>query len=254
MDRQKIISSMLIVLEVGLLSVVLAIGLFSGASKDDKNSSEDNHSEQVANGTENMQHTEDVSEENDWFREPEERETFSDVVEQKLASMTTEQKVAQLFLVSPEALTGVSPVTVSGNGTKAALEKYPVAGFVYSAINLTGAEQSQSLVEGAQGFSQNIIGLPLFILTKDDAADYAYHATVQFTEQDGKTMAGGIWTCTYTSSLEVIAAIEDGVNMIYAPENFVELYEAVLGAVQDGTISQVRLENAVGTVLTEKLQ
>lgn len=244
---------MLIVLEVGILCVVLAIGIFSGASRDDK-PSDDKHSEQLADGTENTQNTEGAAEENDWFREPEERELFSDVVEQKLASMTTEQKVAQLFLVSPETLTGVSPVTVSGNGTKAALEKYPVAGFVYSSINMTGAEQSQSLVEGAQGFSQNIIGLPLFILISDDAADYAYHATVQLAEQDGKTMVGNIWTCAYTNSLEVIVAIEDGVNMIYAPENFVELYEAVLGAVQDGTISQVRLENAVGTVLTEKLQ
>lgn len=251
MDRQKIISSILIATEVVLLCVVLVLGVFAGVGKSDKNPSGDKESEQLASGTEDTQA--DATEE-DWFGTSEKRETFSDVVEQKLASMTMEQKVAQLFLVSPEALTGVSPVTISGDGTKTALQKYPVGGMIYSEINFTGVEQARSLVSGAQRYSNDIIGLPLFVLVQEAAADYANHATVQLAEQDEKVMINAIWVCTYTNSLEIIAAIEDGANMIYTPENFVEIYEAVFGAVKDGTITQVRLENAVGTVLTEKLQ
>lgn len=251
MDRQKIISSILIATEVVLLCVVLVLGVFAGVEKSDKKPSGDKESEQLSNGSEDTQVD---STEDDWFGTSEKREEFSDAVEQKLASMTMEQKVAQLFLVSPETLTGVSPVTVSGNGTKTALQKYPVGGIMYSEINFTGAEQASSLVSGAQRYSNDIIDLPLFVLVQEDAADYASHATVQLAEQDEKAMINGIWVCTYTNSLEIIAAIEDGANMIYAPENFVELYEAVLEAVNEGTIPQVRLENAVGAVLTEKLQ
>lgn len=251
MDRQKIISSLLIAAEVGVLCIVLILGVFSGVENGEKTPTVDKESEQLSSGTEDTQVN---STEEDWFGASEKRETFSDAVEQKLATMTTEQRVAQLFLVSPETLTGVSPVTISGNGTKAALQKYPVGGFVYSQINFTGAEQANRLVSGAQTFSSDIIGVPLFILVQEDAAEYERHATIRLIEQNGKVMANGIWVCTYTNSLEIIAAIEDGANMIYAPENFVELYEAVLGAVNDGTITQVRLENAVGAVLTEKIQ
>lgn len=251
MDRQKIISSILIVAEVGLLCVVLGFSVLSGAKQDGGNSSQNKGSEQISSGTED---TQDITTEEEWFGTSEKREVFSDAVEQKIASMTTEQKVAQLFLVSPETLTGVSPVTVSGNGTKTALEKYPVGGIVYSSINFTGVEQGNSLISGVQRYSDVIIGLPLFILIQEDATDYENHATIQLSDQDGKVMANGIWVCAYSNSLEVVAAIEDGANMVYAIENFVEIYEAVLGAVNDGTITRVRLENAVGAVLTEKLQ
>lgn len=251
MDRQKIISSILLVVEVGLLCVVLAFSVLSRVNEDGGSSSENKSSEQISSGTEDIQ---DTTTEENWFGESEKRKVFSDAVEKKIASMTTEQKVAQLFLVSPEILTGVSPVTVSGNGTKTALEKYPVGGIVYSSINFTGVEQGNNLISGVQRYSDAIIGLPLFILIQEEASDYENHATIQLTEQDGKVMANSIWVCTYSNGLEVVAAIEDGANMVYALENFVEIYEAVLGAVNDGTITKVRLENAVGVVLTEKLQ
>lgn len=231
--------------------MVLIIGIFLATSDDKKKPATDKQSEQSVDGTEDTQVKESTEE--NWFGVSEEREVFSDAVEQKLSTMTTEQKVAQLFLVSPEALTGVSPVTVSGNGTRTALQKYPVAGLIYSEINFTSPEQANLLISGAQGYIKDIIGVPLFILMQEEVVDYVSYATARLEEQDGKTMVEGIWTCTYVNSLEVIAAIEDGANMIYAKENFVELYEAVLQAVNGGTITQVRLENAVGSVLTEKM-
>lgn len=253
-DRQKITSSILIAVEAGLLCIVLVVALLSGAKSGEQKPSGDKLNTELTDGTEGVNSTQVDSTENDWFAEEEMVETFSEAVEQKRASMTTEQKVAQLFLVSPETLTGVSPVTVSGNGTRTALEKYPVGGLVYSAMNFMGPEQSEALISGAQGYSQGISGLPLFILVNEDAADYAYHATLQFTEQEGMTFAGNVRTYVSTNPAEAVAAIADGANMIYASENFTEIYEAVLAAVNDGTIPQVRLENAVGRVLSEKLQ
>ena len=53
-------------------------------------------------------------------------------VERLLATMTLEQKVAQLFLVTPEQLTGVSKATVAGSKTERALQEIPVGGLVSS--------------------------------------------------------------------------------------------------------------------------
>lgn len=60
------------------------------------------------------------------------------LVQQKLESMTLEQKVAQLFLVTPEQLTGVSQAVVAGPATQRALKNIPVGGLCYFAQNITG--------------------------------------------------------------------------------------------------------------------
>lgn len=274
MDRQKITSTILIILEAGLLCAVLVFSLFFNTANNAKKPAGDKQTEQTVDGdttenTESDANTEGASnpegngQEGGWFAS-ETRENFSAEVEAKLASMTTEQKVAQLFLTKPETLTGVDRVTISGNGTRDALREYPVGGLIYSQTNFIGLEQAEALIGGAQGHSDTAIGLPLFILINEDAPLYVDFATLGLTAQergllamelgDAPAISAGIQTCAYTNSLEVVAAIKDGMNMIYAPDNFAELYGAVLTAVNDGTISQVRLENAVGKVLTEKMQ
>lgn len=269
MDRQKLTTTILIILEAGLLCAVLVCCvLFNTGSSTKKPVGQ---GEQIASGdTEDIQVTEEETEDTTnsgsnggWFAS-EEREVFSDAVEQKLASMTTEQKVAQLFLTTPEALTGVDRVTISGNGTRDALAQYPVGGLIYSQTNFIGNEQATDLVEGAQSYSDAAIGLPLFIMIGEDAENYQSFATLSMEQQDrgaliteisdAPAIADGIQACTYTNSVEVVAAIKGGMDMVYAPDNFIEMYGAVLEAVNDGTISQVRLENAVGRVLSEKME
>ena len=284
MDRQKLTSTILVLLEAGILCAVLVIGVLTNASSSMRNPQTDKQSEQVADGntedsqsseeipstentenedTEDTQSTENPGSQGGWF-ETEVRETFSAAVEQKLASMTTEEKVAQLFLISPESITGVDRVTVSGKGTKNALNQYPVGGFIYAKKNFMGAAQATSLIDGAQGYAKERIGLPLFIVINEDAPDYISYATLTLTPQTKGSLAmevgatparpDGIATSTYTDTKEIVAAIKGGMDMIYAPDNFEEIYGAVLAAVNDGTISEVRLENAVGRVLMEKLQ
>lgn len=93
----------------------------------------------------------------------EERLTFSEKVEEKLNTMTAEEMAAQMFIVTPEALTGVAQVTASGNTTKAAYEKYPVAGIVYSEKNFQNQNQSKLMLSRMQQIATNRIGFSLFM-------------------------------------------------------------------------------------------
>ena len=52
-------------------------------------------------------------------------------VENILRNMTLEEKVYQLFIITPEALTGNKAVGAAGETTRKGLEKYPVGGLVY---------------------------------------------------------------------------------------------------------------------------
>ncbi len=92
---------------------------------------------------------------------------FSEAVNAKLESMTLEEKAAQMFLITPEALTHNDSVEVAGEGTKNAINTYPVGGIVYSSLNFQDKEQTQELLSGVQQYSNERIGLPLFLAVEE---------------------------------------------------------------------------------------
>ena len=53
-----------------------------------------------------------------------------------LDGMTLDEKLCQLFVVTPDALTGLSPATAAGDATREALARTPVCGLVYFAQNI----------------------------------------------------------------------------------------------------------------------
>ncbi len=99
---------------------------------------------------------------------------FSDEVNAQITKMTLEQKVAQLFVITPEMLTGMPKVTVSGQGTRMALDQYPVGGFVYSQNNFQGKEQTAKMLNDAQAYykEKNQVALLLGV-TEEGSKDYS---------------------------------------------------------------------------------
>lgn len=89
-------------------------------------------------------------------------------VESMLNGLTTEEKVAQLFFITPEALTGVDGVTVAGSRTAEYFAEYPVGGIVYFSQNLISREQISSMLIGMQDISMNRINLPVFLAVDEE--------------------------------------------------------------------------------------
>lgn len=89
-------------------------------------------------------------------------------VQGKLSQMTLEQKVAQLFVVTPEQLTGVGQMVQAGDGTKSALEQTPVGGIVYFKQNLLDADQTREMLQNTQQYAQDIEGMPLFLAVDEE--------------------------------------------------------------------------------------
>lgn len=77
-----------------------------------------------------------------------------DPARELLESMTLREKICQLMVVRPEALMGVSPVTVAGEATRDALAEWPVGGFIYSTQNLVDREQTMEMISNAQSYSK----------------------------------------------------------------------------------------------------
>lgn len=89
--------------------------------------------------------------------------TIDERAAETVAALTLEQKVAQLFVITPEAITGVGTATQAGPTTETALTQYPVGGIVYFQKNLLDPAQTTELIANSQRYAQAACGLPLFI-------------------------------------------------------------------------------------------
>ena len=78
--------------------------------------------------------------------EPTREERLDAYVDERIAAMPLEDKVAGLFVVTPEAITGVGTCIQAGDGTKQALEENPVGGLVYFAKNIQSEEQLKEML------------------------------------------------------------------------------------------------------------
>lgn len=90
-----------------------------------------------------------------------------------IESMTLEEKVAQLFVVAPEALTGVDTATAAGDTTRAAINDYPVGGLVYFQNNILSEEQFTEMIQNVQQYSMERTGLPMFVCVDEEGGTVA---------------------------------------------------------------------------------
>ena len=92
----------------------------------------------------------------------------SEAIKAIIDKMTLEQKVAQLFVVSPETLTGVDSVQYAGDMTYQALQDYSVGGIVFAKDNIDSSSQFGTMTDNLQSYSEDISGLPLFLAAAEE--------------------------------------------------------------------------------------
>ena len=89
-------------------------------------------------------------------------------VDERLAGMTLEEKIMQLFILSPEELTGIDPVTEASEATRDAIFETPVGGLMYMPWNLCTYDQIQEMLKNTQAWSMERTGLPMFICVDEE--------------------------------------------------------------------------------------
>lgn len=276
---------LLIALEV----VVLVIIAICGLVKQVKGPEEANDFAVVSTQDNTFQETEIESEtETETVTETEvPAMVFSDEVEAVLANMTLEQQVAQLFIVSPETLTGTERATIAGDGTKTAFETYPVGGVIYTRSNYVGRTQMRNLIKGMQDISMEYIGQYPFVVTPVEVEDETKLAVAWKDAQDPMTelirvegnirraSLGGLSLMNYieteedliavlgeeelrcvaieANQLDAVVMLQEGADLLCITEGFEETYKAVLEAVRTRTITETQIHDAAGRVLTHKM-
>lgn len=97
------------------------------------------------------------------------------VIEAKsmVEGMTLEEKIYQMFIIRPEALTGVDQVTAAGDMTKDAINDYPVGGLIYFDQNIETPDQLTEMLSNTQDYSVLRTALPMFLCVDEEGGTVA---------------------------------------------------------------------------------
>lgn len=110
-----------------------------------------------------------IEEETTTVEEYTDEELLDEIVDACISEMSLEDKVAGLFIVTPEALTGVDKAVRAGDGTKEALEKYPVGGLIYFKQNIQSKDQITQMLANTVSMSK----YPIFLAVDEEGTKVA---------------------------------------------------------------------------------
>jgi len=184
--------------------------------------------------------------------EPEATETQTVVdplVEQAaqiVSGMTLEEKVAQMFFITPEALTGYGQVTVAGDATNEAYQKYPVGGLIYNSQNLVDIDQTKTMMAKMQQYADSRISLPVFLGVDEEGGSVtriASNETYGLTNVDNMSDIGatGDTQNAYQAGVTIGTYLSDlGFNLDFAPvADVLTVSDSVIGNRSFGTDSEL---------------
>lgn len=98
---------------------------------------------------------------------PEEEDILGELAKSYFSEMSIENKVAGLFMVTPEAITGVRTATQAGDGTQEALNQYAVGGLIYFSNNIVDKEQIMKMLSNTTTMSN----YPVFLAVDEEGGD-----------------------------------------------------------------------------------
>lgn len=142
---------------------------------------------------------------------------LDEIVNAGIEVMPLEAKVAGLFIVTPEAITGVSTAVQAGDGTREALAQYPVGGLIYFKKNIQSADQITSMLDNTELYMR----YPLFLAVDEEGGSVARlaEAGVGTKVDNAKTIGeSGDTNNAYQAGLTIGGDLSRiGFNLDFAP-------------------------------------
>ena len=149
--------------------------------------------------------------------EPEE-DYLGEFIDNTISDMTLEDKVAGLFVVTPEALTGVRTAIQAGEGTKDALNEYAVGGLIYFDHNILDKEQIMGMLSSTTDMSR----YPIFLAVDEEGGSVSRVAgssidVIQVGDMS-EIGASGDAALAYEAGLNIGTYLKElGFNLDFAP-------------------------------------
>lgn len=120
-------------------------------------------------------------EETESIAEPTPEQRLDEIIDAAIEVMPLEDKVAGLFIVTPEAITGVNTAIRAGDGTKDALNQHAVGGLIYFKQNIKSEEQLKEMLSNTALYSR----YPLFLAVDEEGGTVSRIADAGLAENVG---------------------------------------------------------------------
>ena len=167
-QRNQIAAYIVLILMIAAVAagIVFLVRFLAGNSRQ-KEAAADNQSrvEEIFASEETIQ----VQEPAETVEEMSAEQKLDEIVNAGIEVMPLEDKVAGLFLVEPEAITGVSAAVQAGEGTQEALAQYAVGGLIYFSKNIQSGEQLSQMIDNTLLYTK----YPLFIAVDEEGGSVA---------------------------------------------------------------------------------
>ena len=178
--KRRMRNQVLAYVVVLILFLLLGIGIFFTVKAGKSFIEQKKHDEAMAQSSEETVEMATTSEEEiesetfieettEIVEEYSEEDLLEEIVESCVSEMSLEDRVAGLFIITPEALTGVNRAVRAGDGTKEALAKYPVGGLVYFKQNIQSKEQITEMLANTVSMSK----YPVFLAVDEEGDSIA---------------------------------------------------------------------------------
>ena len=161
--------------------------------------------------------------------------------EEYVEKMSLNEKVCQLFVVTPEQLTGVDVATIAGETTKSQLKKYPVGGIVYYPQNVESKKAFNKMIDTTQSYSKT----PLFIMKDGSKTTFTYKDQLQVSDSLAKSK---------NIKKDVLTAFNDGNQINLMTKDLETAVKTITSAVKNGKIKEEDLEVAVTEIINTKYE
>ena len=226
----SVVIVLIIAIGAGLLAMISAVSKRSdkkgGPSKSLPVIASESESEQSSEEDEFSTETEEVvssepeestEETEPVILEPTYEEKLDEIVNAAIAVMPLEDKVAGLFMVTPEILTGVGPVSKAGPSTKDALQKKAVGGILYRTQNIKNADSFKEMISNTNQYTK----YPLFLAVEEEGGNATQLVKAKLgtkTDTAKAIAATGDVQNAYQAGVTIGTYLKEyGLNMNFAP-------------------------------------
>ncbi len=220
--RNQIISYSVVVILLGVIITcgVLAGGKIAASVKEKKQAQAELERQQQAEqeAAEDQEIVIDTPETITEETPDEEEDYLGELVDSYLTDMPLADKVAGLFIVTPEAITGVSTAIQAGEGTQEALNEYAVGGLIYFDQNIKDETQLKEMLANTAAMSK----YPIFLGVDEEGGTVSRVAQSGIEVPQVGDMAAigesGDSSQAYEAGMTIGAYLKDlGFNLDFAP-------------------------------------
>ena len=217
-QRNQVLAYLLVLILVCLIFAGVIGGVYYLNAQ--KEAQEENNAS-VSQDIDQMMGTEDTlvkpTEEPETIPEKTPEEKLDEIIDAAIEVMPLEDKVAGLFVVTPEAITGVDIAVQAGDGTKDALNQYAVGGLVYFGQNIRSEEQLTEMLANTAAYSR----YPLFLAVDEEGGSVSRVADAGLAENIGSAQdigSGADPSLAYEAGVNVATYLHTyGFNLDFAP-------------------------------------